>query len=503
MKKVYFAILMIFTLSFISFGESDVPSEWAEEGIITIKSFDEIRESAFKNYKSNITREDFIYLSVRLYELLKDTTIQVDTSISFTDTNDIYALKGATVGITSGIGNGRFAPDILLTREQLAVLMVKTIQLAGIEFDSNATYTFMDDELFSDWARESIYLAKSNDIVNGVGNDKFNPQGYASIEHALIIANKILVKNGFVKDDNKIVLIDTKDTDNRYVIKYFEPKPQKGYYWGGYLLIPNEIKSKNMIVVANNPHSRGDTYDEMKEYAIEVLEYYHRYAIDTSSILFVPVFPRYNSTKETRALDGSMVYMSEYTLTTDELEYKDADIQTTIMIEEIRKLFAYDDIELDKDSVLLGYSSNGIFASRFSILQPDYVKCLVTGGHGWTILPIEEYNKKVLNYPFGLADVGNDKLIKREINMDKFSEIPMFVFIGKDDKNGFSYNPDEFEGIMNEFTPEEFIRVAEEVYRNINEQAEFILVDFGTHSSTPNIMYEEMIKFILSNTNRY
>ncbi|WP_407646432.1 S-layer homology domain-containing protein [Fusibacter ferrireducens] len=41
------------------------------------------------------------------------------------DTKALYALKGATVGITSG----KFGPNELLTREQLAAMMVKILTM--------------------------------------------------------------------------------------------------------------------------------------------------------------------------------------------------------------------------------------------------------------------------------------------------------------------------------------------------------------------------------------
>lgn len=49
-------------------------------------------------YEKDITRGEFIYIAVRMYEVLSGVEIEIDKSIAFTDTNDSYALKGASVG---------------------------------------------------------------------------------------------------------------------------------------------------------------------------------------------------------------------------------------------------------------------------------------------------------------------------------------------------------------------------------------------------------------------
>lgn len=42
---------------------------------------------------------------------------------TFDDTNDVNVEKMAAVGVVDGVGNNRFTPDELLTREQAAVML--------------------------------------------------------------------------------------------------------------------------------------------------------------------------------------------------------------------------------------------------------------------------------------------------------------------------------------------------------------------------------------------
>jgi len=192
MKKLLLILLMFLVISSLSYAAEDAPSGWAEESIESLQEKDVLRSEAFSKYGVSISRVDFIYLAVRCYETIKGNEITIDPSISFTDTEDIYALKGATVGITSGIGDGKFGPDVLLNREQLAVLLINTLKLLDLELEEDTNYVFEDERGFSPWSKEAIYLAKSNGLINGVGHDQYDCKGLATNEMTLVIVNKIL-----------------------------------------------------------------------------------------------------------------------------------------------------------------------------------------------------------------------------------------------------------------------------------------------------------------------
>lgn len=53
---------------------------------------------------------------------------------------------------------------------------------------------YSDDEDISSWARDSIYILKNNNILSGIGNNQFAPKNYASIEEAITISYKCFNK---------------------------------------------------------------------------------------------------------------------------------------------------------------------------------------------------------------------------------------------------------------------------------------------------------------------
>ena len=176
------------------------PSSWAKKNIEELKCENIFRDDAFSDFQNGITRKQFVYLMVEMYETLADKSIDLDFSIHFEDSQEIYVMKAASLGITSGVGENMFGPDLILDREQMTTMLIKTLQLAGIELNNDEDYEiFSDDELISEWAKTAIYLAKENDILGGVGDNKFEAKDLATNEQVLTLTHKILTKYGSIK----------------------------------------------------------------------------------------------------------------------------------------------------------------------------------------------------------------------------------------------------------------------------------------------------------------
>lgn len=181
--------------------------EWAIEPIQELYSLGFVDPSLFNNYMDVMSRQDFAKLAVNLYEFISDRPIQVDASIKFVDTSDTDILKAATVGITKGVGDNRFEPRGHLTREELAALTIRTIELAGINLFNAEGKLFSDDEEIAGWAKKYIYLAKVNSIIDGIGGNKFLPKGTVKVEEALVLVNKF-INSEEVKDTLRRVVHD-------------------------------------------------------------------------------------------------------------------------------------------------------------------------------------------------------------------------------------------------------------------------------------------------------
>ncbi len=125
--------------------------------------------------------------------------VQVLANIAGVDTSDYHvnagfedvesgmwfapAIKWASEnGIVNGLGDGTFAPNDQITREQMCTMLVRYAeQYEKITLRQlNAKELFDDDADISEWAKESVYLCRQAGLVNGVTTATFEPQSLAT-----------------------------------------------------------------------------------------------------------------------------------------------------------------------------------------------------------------------------------------------------------------------------------------------------------------------------------
>ena len=149
---------------------------------------------------SYITRAQFVQVLANLSGV--DTSNKnVKTSFSDVPSGKWYtaAVKWASDNnIVSGMGDGVFAPDANVTREQMCVMLVnyakfKSITLKTVEAKEN----FADDASISSWAKTAVYACQMSDIVNGKGAGMFDPQGTGTRAEASVIFTKF--HQGYMK----------------------------------------------------------------------------------------------------------------------------------------------------------------------------------------------------------------------------------------------------------------------------------------------------------------
>jgi len=83
-------------------------------------------------------------------------------------------------GIVNGVGDSRFNPDGLLTREQVATILYRYSKRSadGATLNSQlSTLNFTDASSISGWALEAVVWASGMKIINGMGDGRIAPKG--------------------------------------------------------------------------------------------------------------------------------------------------------------------------------------------------------------------------------------------------------------------------------------------------------------------------------------
>jgi len=180
-------VVLMLVLNGLTFGHAaSGPSAWFVDTISQLRSQSLLDEQLFSGFHENISRRDFAYLGVRLFEIFTGLTAQKGNE-SFSDTQDEWVLKAKHLGIVSGYPDGSFKPRQSIRRDELAHMFMNVLKVSQAHFSPIGHDIFSDDTEIQAWAKESVYLAFTNGLVSGTGNNCFTAAGNATREQALAI----------------------------------------------------------------------------------------------------------------------------------------------------------------------------------------------------------------------------------------------------------------------------------------------------------------------------
>lgn len=139
-----------------------------------------------------ITRAEFATLLARMLEL------PLNGAGEFSDIPNTawYASEvtaAAKAGIVEGVGDRMFIPDATITREQMAVMLMRAWNVKfGNHTASNNNVTFADQGQISDWAQQYVLSAAALHLLNGRADGIFVPGGTATRAEAAQAIHNLL-----------------------------------------------------------------------------------------------------------------------------------------------------------------------------------------------------------------------------------------------------------------------------------------------------------------------
>lgn len=247
-KYSFIFVLIIIIIAFsanITYADSDsaqldkdTPSSWAKAEIEKAIAKELPPDKILSSYRSKITREEFSEVAVNLYEALSGKKVVIQGDNPFTDTQNSKVIIANDLGIVKGVGEGKFAPKDAITRQEISVMLYRTLKAAkpGLNYSVSNQHLFEDYEMIASWAREAVAYLYSIEVVNGVGDNQFDPKGNTSREQAIVMANRmhekasasqngvIAARSGTSRQQNSVEL---------ELAKLIAKEMGKPYQWGG------------------------------------------------------------------------------------------------------------------------------------------------------------------------------------------------------------------------------------------------------------------------------
>lgn len=190
MKKMWVSALLAAAMM-TAVGAADTPSAWAQKSVDAARAAGIVPSQVNSAFDTAITREDFCSLAAAVYRAWekKDAlTAYTSSRVSFSDTDNADVLLCASAGVVNGVGNGKFAPQKNITRQEAASMLYRLAALnKNVKNDVNdrLPHIFADGEKIRSWARSDINWVYRQGIMNGTGSNQFTPDGAYTREQSI------------------------------------------------------------------------------------------------------------------------------------------------------------------------------------------------------------------------------------------------------------------------------------------------------------------------------
>lgn len=190
MKKIISVIATI--LIALPVCASAKSSDWAEDeinhacevGIIEVSDTE-------RDYTVAITREGFCELIYNMVNVSVEAIKVNADEYPFTDTENKKVKALYNMGIINGKSDTEFAPHDLLTREEAATIVVRTVNRVKPLPVTEMWFEFADLKDISDWAMNSVQTVCNMDVMAGVGDNRFAPKETYTAEQAVVTLTRV------------------------------------------------------------------------------------------------------------------------------------------------------------------------------------------------------------------------------------------------------------------------------------------------------------------------
>jgi hypothetical protein len=167
---------------------TDAKGHWSEnyiKGIVSKNIITGYPDGTFRP-ENKITREEFASILIRALEL------ESKTGLYFNDTLDRWSTDNISTAvyhnIIKGYSNQSFGPTDFITREQMAVMIARALEL-NEEYEDK---TFTDIDEAAPWSKSAILSAVSKGLLDGYPDGTFRPKNNLTRAEAIKVVYNLV-----------------------------------------------------------------------------------------------------------------------------------------------------------------------------------------------------------------------------------------------------------------------------------------------------------------------
>ncbi len=180
---------------------SENTSDWARESIRSAETLSIMPSSIddTTDLTQNITRSMFCDFAAAVLTENGITMTAWEYPFTDLDPNSDYSIHSLyCMDIVNGKTASEFRPGEPITREEAAAILYRMYRYTSLPGYQLSDYRFADDSDISGWAKNSVYNMRLLGVMDGTGNDTFDPKGMFTIEQtaaAMVRMYDILAEN--------------------------------------------------------------------------------------------------------------------------------------------------------------------------------------------------------------------------------------------------------------------------------------------------------------------
>lgn len=225
MLTILLAFLMVISMGTVAFGQVQTnASNWAKSAMEKAYEAGFITEEHLQNAQGAITRQEFCEIVVLFCEQSLGRTLSPMGESPFGDTDNASVIIAYELGIVAGVEEGVFAPDNQLTREAMAIMLVRALEACDVNLLKTAKNNpFTDTGILYTASKKAVNKLYGAGIISGDVGAVFAPLRELKVQEAIsafVRAYEYYQKQSEMPSDAEATtesVVDTTDTQSENV----------------------------------------------------------------------------------------------------------------------------------------------------------------------------------------------------------------------------------------------------------------------------------------------
>ena len=149
--------------------------------------------------EASVTRAEFVKMLVEGFALTDASAVCDFNDVPEGYWGFVYIASASKLGITNGIDGESFGSSLSVSRQDMAVMSYRTLQIASIALEkASDAPAFSDEGEIDEYAVEAVTSMAEGGIINGMGDGSFAPNDTATRAQAAQIIYLMTKKGGLL-----------------------------------------------------------------------------------------------------------------------------------------------------------------------------------------------------------------------------------------------------------------------------------------------------------------